>query len=150
MSSSEALLLSLDKGVSDFNVCFENLCKTTLFTTLSSPIEICKPVTYRNALNARQKSHVSQVTHCNLCLLATLSHRVSGRVWKGTAFGGFKSRDDVPKLVDKYLDGKFKVDEYVTHTLKLEEINQAFDLLHSGKCLRVVMTTSAKDEGNLA
>ena len=74
----------------------------------------------------------------------------AGRVWRGTAFGGFKSRDDVPKLVEKYLDGKFKVDEYVTHTLKLEEINDAFDLLHSGKCLRVVMTTSAKDEGNLA
>ncbi len=75
---------------------------------------------------------------------------LAGRVWRGTAFGGFKSRDDVPKLVDKYLEGKFKVDEYVTHTMKLEDINQAFDLLHSGKCLRVVMTTSAKDEGNLA
>lgn len=75
---------------------------------------------------------------------------VTGRVWKGTAFGGFKSRDDVPKLVDRYMEGKFKVDEYVTHTLKLEEINQAFELLHSGKCLRVVMTTSAKDEGNLS
>jgi len=70
-------------------------------------------------------------------------------VWKGTAFGGFKSRDDVPKLVDRYMEGKFKVDEYVTHTLKLEEINQAFDLLHSGKCLRVVMTPSAMDKGDL-
>merc|ERR1719517_130593 len=42
---------------------------------------------------------------------------VTGRVWRGTAFGGFKSRDDVPKLVDRYLEGKFKVDEYVTHNL---------------------------------
>ena len=45
----------------------------------------------------------------------------------------------MPKLVDRYLEGKFKVDEYVTHTLKFEEINQAFDLLHSGKSLRAVM-----------
>ena len=74
----------------------------------------------------------------------------AGRVWSGTAFGGFKSRVDVPKLVDRYLEGKFRVDEYVTHEMKLEEINQAFELLHAGKCLRVVMTTSAKDEGNLA
>jgi S-(hydroxymethyl)glutathione dehydrogenase/alcohol dehydrogenase len=65
---------------------------------------------------------------------------VTGRVWRGTAFGGFKSRVDVPKLVDRYLEGKFKVDEYVTHELKLTEINKAFDLLHSGQCLRVVMT----------
>ena len=73
-----------------------------------------------------------------------------GRVWKGTAFGGFRSIEDVPKLVNKYMDGTFKVDEYITHTMKLEQINEAFDLLHSGKCLRVVMNTSAKDEGNLA
>ena len=52
--------------------------------------------------------------------------------------------------MDKYMEGTFKVDEYVTHTMKLEQINDAFDLLHSGKCLRVVMTTSAQDEGNLS
>ncbi|KAK9807202.1 hypothetical protein WJX73_008171 [Symbiochloris irregularis] len=66
---------------------------------------------------------------------------VTGRVWRGTAFGGYKSRIDVPKLVDRYMAGEFRVDEYVTHTLKLKEINQAFDLLHAGKSLRCVMYT---------
>lgn len=75
---------------------------------------------------------------------------VTGRVWRGTAFGGFKSRVDVPKLVDRYLEGTFKVDEYITHELPFEKINEAFDLLHSGKSLRCVMHTSAKDQGNLA
>jgi len=55
-------------------------------------------------------------------------------VWRGTAFGGFKSREDVPKLVKDYLNGKFRVDEYVTHTMKLTDINQCFELLHAGKC----------------
>ena len=62
-------------------------------------------------------------------------------MWRGTAFGGFKSRVDVPILVERYLKGEFRVDEYITHTLKLKEINQAFDLLHAGKALRVVMST---------
>lgn len=93
---------------------------------------------------------VSSFTRIFSRKLSMLKITAVGRVWSGTAFGGFKSRDDVPKLVDRYLEGKFKVDEYVTHTMKLEQINDAFDLLHSGKCLRVVMTTSAKDEGNLA
>eukprot|EP00884_Botryococcus_braunii_P021377 jgi/Botrbrau1/7923/Bobra.9_2s0089.2 len=66
---------------------------------------------------------------------------VTGRVWRGTAFGGYKSRIDVPLLVEKYLAGKFKVDEYVTHTMKLADINKAFDLLHAGQALRVVMYT---------
>ena len=64
----------------------------------------------------------------------------AGRVWRGTAFGGYKSREDVPKLVKKYMDGTFKVAEYITHKKKLTEINEAFDLLHSGQCLRVVMS----------
>ncbi|KAL3029169.1 hypothetical protein AAZX31_03G150200 [Glycine max] len=66
---------------------------------------------------------------------------VSGRVWKGTAFGGFKSRSQVPWLVDKYLKKEIKVDEYITHTLTLSEINKAFDLLHEGGCLRCVLST---------
>ena len=69
----------------------------------------------------------------------------AGRVWRGTAFGGYKSRVDVPKLVDRYLTGEFRVDEYVTHKLQFKEINQAFDLLHAGKCLRVVMYTDEND-----
>jgi len=65
---------------------------------------------------------------------------VTGRVWKGTAFGGFQSRSMVPKLVDRYLNGEFKVDEYITHTLAFDHINEAFDLLRKGQCLRCVMT----------
>ncbi|KAJ6956744.1 hypothetical protein NC652_007720 [Populus alba x Populus x berolinensis] len=61
---------------------------------------------------------------------------VTGRVWKGTAFGGFKSRSQVPLLVDKYMKKEIKVDEYITHNLTLPEMNQAFDLLHEGSCLR--------------
>ncbi|CAD7696950.1 unnamed protein product [Ostreobium quekettii] len=64
---------------------------------------------------------------------------VTGRVWRGTAFGGYKSRVDVPALVERYLKGEFKVDEYITHHFKLEQINEAFDLLHGGDCLRAVI-----------
>lgn len=82
---------------------------------------------------------------------------VTGRVWRGTAFGGYKSRIAVPQLVDKYLAGKTKLDKYVTHTMKVhaaapshqhrltpppqfEQIVEAFELLHAGKCLRVVLS----------
>eukprot|EP00887_Chlorella_sp_A99_P003999 scaffold11.g3999.t1 len=61
---------------------------------------------------------------------------VTGRVWKGTAFGGYKSRVDVPKLVDLYMKGETRLDKYITHELKFDEINHAFELLHSGQCLR--------------
>jgi Zn-dependent alcohol dehydrogenase len=64
---------------------------------------------------------------------------VTGRVWKGTAFGGWKSRSDVPKLVDRYLAGGLKLDEYITHHFKLSEINQAFHLLHEGSTLRAMI-----------
>ncbi|XP_063969510.1 alcohol dehydrogenase class-3 chain L-like [Lytechinus pictus] len=64
---------------------------------------------------------------------------VTGRTWKGTAFGGFKSRDGVPQLVDKYMDGKLKVDEFITHTLPFDKINEAFDLMHAGKSVRTIV-----------
>lgn len=64
---------------------------------------------------------------------------VTGRVWKGTAFGGFKSRSQVPLLVEKYMKKEIKVDEYITHNVTLKEINKAFDLLHEGGCLRCVI-----------
>ncbi|KAI3995741.1 hypothetical protein MKX01_007220 [Papaver californicum] len=64
---------------------------------------------------------------------------VTGRVWKGTAFGGFKSRSRVPWLVEKYMKKEIKVDEYITHSLTLGEINKAFDLMHEGGCLRCVL-----------
>lgn len=64
---------------------------------------------------------------------------VTGRVWKGTAFGGWKSRDSVPKLVKDYQSKKLLLDEFVTHNLPFAQINEAFDLLHAGKCLRAVL-----------
>lgn len=64
---------------------------------------------------------------------------VTGRVWKGTAFGGWKSRDMVPKLVEDYLNKKLMLDEFVTYTKPLGEINEAFDLMHQGKALRSIV-----------
>ncbi|PCJ21982.1 MAG: S-(hydroxymethyl)glutathione dehydrogenase/class III alcohol dehydrogenase [Gammaproteobacteria bacterium] len=64
---------------------------------------------------------------------------VTGRVWRGTAFGGVKGRSQLPDYVEKYLAGEIKVDEMVTHTLALEDINQAFDLMHEGKSIRSVI-----------
>ncbi|MPY71605.1 MAG: S-(hydroxymethyl)glutathione dehydrogenase/class III alcohol dehydrogenase [Alphaproteobacteria bacterium] len=65
---------------------------------------------------------------------------VTGRVWKGTAFGGAKSRTQVPKIVDWYMDGKINIDDLITHTMPLEDINRAFDLMHEGESIRSVVT----------
>ncbi|XP_045767028.1 alcohol dehydrogenase class-3-like [Maniola jurtina] len=64
---------------------------------------------------------------------------VTGRVWKGTAFGGYKSRDSVPKLVDEYLQKKLPLDDFVSHTVQLDEIDMAFHLMHIGAAIRVVV-----------
>mgnify|MGYP001248065555 CR=1 FL=1 len=64
---------------------------------------------------------------------------VTGRVWKGTAFGGAKSRTQVPQIVDWYMDGKINIDDLITHTLELEEINDAFHLMHEGESIRSVV-----------
>ena len=65
---------------------------------------------------------------------------VTGRVWKGTAFGGAKSRTEVPRIVDWYMDGKINIDDLITHTMPLDDINSAFDLMHEGKSIRSVVT----------
>jgi S-(hydroxymethyl)glutathione dehydrogenase/alcohol dehydrogenase len=65
---------------------------------------------------------------------------VTGRNWRGTAFGGAKGRTDVPKIVDWYMDGKINIDDLITHTMPLEQINTAFDLMHEGKSIRSVVT----------
>jgi S-(hydroxymethyl)glutathione dehydrogenase/alcohol dehydrogenase len=64
---------------------------------------------------------------------------VTGRTWKGTAFGGVKGRTQLPGYVDKYMDGQIELDSMVTHTMPLEEINTAFDLMHEGKSIRSVI-----------
>ena len=64
---------------------------------------------------------------------------VTGRVWRGTAFGGARGRTDVPKIVDWYMDGKINIDEMITHKMPLSQINDAFDLMHAGKSIRSVI-----------
>lgn len=64
---------------------------------------------------------------------------VTGRVWRGTAFGGTKGRSQLPGMVDQYMSGDIKVDEFITHTMPLEDINKAFDLMHEGKSIRSVV-----------
>lgn len=64
---------------------------------------------------------------------------VTGRVWKGTAFGGARGRTDVPRIVDWYMEGKIKIDDLITHTMPLDKINTAFDLMHEGKSIRSVV-----------
>lgn len=65
---------------------------------------------------------------------------VTGRIWKGTAFGGAKGRTDVPKIVDWYMDGKINIDDLITQVMPLEQINDAFELMHKGESIRSVVT----------
>ena len=64
---------------------------------------------------------------------------VTGRVWKGSAFGGARGRTDVPRIVDWYMDGKIEIDPLITHTMPLDDINTAFDLMHAGTSIRSVV-----------
>jgi len=65
---------------------------------------------------------------------------VTGRVWKGTAFGGARGRTDVPRIVDWYMEKKINIDDLITHVMPLERINEAFDLMHEGRSIRTVVT----------
>ena len=64
---------------------------------------------------------------------------VTGRVWRGSAFGGARGRTDVPKIVEWYMDGKINIDDLITHTMPLDSINEAFSLMHEGKSIRSVV-----------
>jgi S-(hydroxymethyl)glutathione dehydrogenase/alcohol dehydrogenase len=64
---------------------------------------------------------------------------VTGRVWRGTAFGGVKGRSELPDYVERYLAGEFKLSDFITHTMSLDKINDAFDLMHEGKSIRSVI-----------
>jgi len=64
---------------------------------------------------------------------------VTGRVWRGSAFGGVKGRSELPGIVDRYLAGEFELDTFITHTMGLDRINEAFDLMHEGKSIRSVI-----------
>ncbi|KAG0009377.1 S-(hydroxymethyl)glutathione dehydrogenase, partial [Entomortierella chlamydospora] len=65
---------------------------------------------------------------------------VTGRVWRGSAFGGVKGRTELPGLVQDYLNGKIKIDEFITHNFGLDDINKAFDAMHDGDCIRAIIT----------
>ena len=65
---------------------------------------------------------------------------VTGRVWKGSAFGGARGRTDVPKIVDWYMQGKINIDDLITHVMPIDSINDAFDLMHKGESIRSVVT----------
>ncbi|WDE09294.1 S-(hydroxymethyl)glutathione dehydrogenase/class III alcohol dehydrogenase [Thalassomonas viridans] len=64
---------------------------------------------------------------------------VTGRVWRGSAFGGVKGRSELPEYVERYLNGEFKLDDFITHTMGLEDINESFELLHKGESIRTVI-----------
>ena len=64
---------------------------------------------------------------------------VTGRVWRGTAFGGVKGRSELPAIVERYMAGEFKLSDFITHTMPLEDINKSFDLMHSGESIRSVI-----------
>jgi len=64
---------------------------------------------------------------------------VTGRIWKGTALGGYKTRSEIPPLVEKYMSRQLLLDEYITHVMPLDEINTAFDLMHKGESIRSVI-----------
>jgi S-(hydroxymethyl)glutathione dehydrogenase/alcohol dehydrogenase len=64
---------------------------------------------------------------------------VTGRVWRGSAFGGVKGRSQLPGYVEEYLNGKIKIDPMITHNLPLDQINEAFELMHEGKSIRSVI-----------
>ena len=65
---------------------------------------------------------------------------VTGRVWRGSAFGGARGRTEVPRIVDWYMDGKINIDDLITHVLPFERINEAFDMMHHGSSIRTVVT----------
>ena len=64
---------------------------------------------------------------------------MTGRVWRGSAFGGVKGRSQLPGIVDRYMNGEFQLNDFITHTMPLEDINEAFELMHSGKSIRSVV-----------
>ena len=64
---------------------------------------------------------------------------VTGRVWRGSAFGGVRGRSELPSYVQRYMQGEFRLDDFITHTMQLEQINEAFDLMHEGKSIRTVI-----------
>jgi len=104
---------------------------------------ICNTTTMRQALECCHKGWGQSVIIGVAAAGEEISTRpfqlVTGRVWKGSAFGGARGRTDVPKIVDWYMEGKINVDDLITHTLSLEQINDGFDLMKRGESIRSVV-----------
>jgi S-(hydroxymethyl)glutathione dehydrogenase/alcohol dehydrogenase len=122
-----AYLVDLTKGGADYS--FECIGNTT---------------TMRQALECAHKgwgeSIIIGVAGAGQEISTRPFQLVTGRVWRGTAFGGVRGRTEVPRIVDWYMDGKIEIDPMITHTMPLEKINDAFDLMHAGKSIRSVVT----------
>ena len=99
--------------------------------------------TMRQALECAHKgwgeSFIIGVAGAGLEISTRPFQLVTGRSWKGTAFGGARGRTDVPRIVEWYMEGKIQIDPLITHKLPLEEINSAFDLMHKGESIRSVI-----------
>ena len=132
--------------------------RTVSMSTIEEPIQqhLVKMTQWGwGALRLHRNTEVTRHARCRPPRLRELRHRrgrigkryqyapfqlVTGRKWVGTAFGGWKSRSDVPKLVDRYLEGELEIDAYITHTFDgVDKTNDAFDALHGGDCLRAVV-----------
>jgi len=96
-------------------------------------------MTIAEAVKSGAKSIVIGVAEAGKTIETRPFQLVTGRNWRGTAFGGAKGRTDVPKIVDMYMTGKIDIDPMITHVMGLEEINTAFDLMHEGKSIRSVV-----------
>jgi S-(hydroxymethyl)glutathione dehydrogenase/alcohol dehydrogenase len=121
-----AHLIELTKGGADYS--FECIGNTD---TMRQALECCH--------RGWGTSVIVGVASAGKEIAARPFQLVTGRVWKGTAFGGARGRTDVPKIVDWYMNGKIEIDPMITHVLKLEEINKGFDLMHEGKSIRSVV-----------
>ena len=120
-------LVSLTKGGADYS--FECIGNTTL---MRQALECCH--------KGWGTSIIIGVAGAGQEISTRPFQLVTGRNWRGSAFGGARGRTDVPKIVDWYMEGKIHINEMITHTLPLEEINTAFDLMHEGKSIRSVLT----------
>ncbi|MEZ4222353.1 MAG: S-(hydroxymethyl)glutathione dehydrogenase/class III alcohol dehydrogenase [Polyangiaceae bacterium] len=122
-----AYLVNLTKGGADYS--FECVGNVTL---MRQALECCH--------KGWGESVIIGVAQAGAEIATRPFQLVTGRVWRGSAFGGARGRTDVPKIVDWYMDGKINIDDLITHTLPLDKINDAFDLMHAGKSIRTVVT----------
>jgi len=119
-------LVDLTKGGADYSFeCIGNV------TTMRQALECCH--------RGWGQSIIVGVAPAGAEIATRPFQLVTGRVWKGTAFGGARGRTDVPRIVDWYMDGRINIDDLITHKLPLERINEGFDLMHAGTSIRSVV-----------